>query len=85
MVELPEAVTLSRQLGEALAGKRIGRVVAAHTPHGFAWYHGDPTAYPALLTGKALGRPCPRCGAPIERQAYLGGAVYTCPTACQPA
>jgi formamidopyrimidine-DNA glycosylase len=56
MVELPEAVTLSRQLGEALAGKRIGRVVAAHTPHGFAWYHGDPTAYPALLTGKALGR-----------------------------
>ena len=27
--------------------------------------------------------PCPVCGEPIVKEAYLGGAVYYCP-GCQP-
>lgn len=30
----------------------------------------------------AVGLPCPRCRAPIEKASYLGGAIYFCPT-CQ--
>jgi formamidopyrimidine-DNA glycosylase len=44
---------------------------------------GRDGGYPTRASRRTLGRPCPRCGAPIERQAYLGGAVYTCP-GCQP-
>ncbi len=29
------------------------------------------------------GRPCPRCGAPIRRDAFMNRSSYTCPT-CQP-
>lgn len=35
-----------------------------------------------VLDSKTVGRPCPRCGTPIEKAAYLGGAVYYCPQ-CQ--
>ena len=54
MIELPEAVTLARQLGETVAGRRVVRVSAAKCPHGFAFYQGDPAAYPALLEGRTI-------------------------------
>lgn len=39
--------------------------------------------YPVLLGAKALGQPCPACGAGIiRREAYLGGNIYYCPE-CQ--
>lgn len=55
MLELPEALTLARQLGEALQGKRIVRVIAGHAPHRFAWFNGDPAAYDVLLKGRTVG------------------------------
>ena len=45
MIELPEAVVLSREIDDALTGKSIQRVVAAHSPNKFAWYHQDPQEY----------------------------------------
>jgi len=54
MIELPEAVVLSKQLSETLSGRTIRRVVAVHTPHKLSWYFGDPQAYAALLTGKVI-------------------------------
>ena len=54
MIELPEAVTLANQVNASLAGKRIQHVTAAASPHKFAWYYGDPTEYPARLTGEVL-------------------------------
>ena len=54
MLELPEAHTLARQLQETLAGKTVSTVIAAASPHKFAWYHGDPAEYPARLTGNAV-------------------------------
>lgn len=55
MIELPEAVNLARQANEALKGKKIDRVIAAFSPHKFAWFHGDPAGYEALVKGKTIG------------------------------
>ncbi len=40
--------------------------------------HGAPGGHTPLLDKRALGRPCPACGAAIEKRAYLGGAIYYC-------
>lgn len=56
MMELPEALTIAQQINETIKGKRILNVTAAHTPHKFAWYFGDPSSYHDLLTGKAIGK-----------------------------
>lgn len=55
MIELPEAIAISKQLNEIVYGKRIMNVIAAHSPHKFAWYHGDPQKYHDLLAGKVVG------------------------------
>ncbi len=54
MLEIPESSALAKQLNQTVAGKRIVRVNANHTPHKFAWYFGDPTAYSVLLSGAQI-------------------------------
>ncbi len=49
MIELPESNSLAQQINETLTGKTITSVVAAASPHKFAWYHGDPAEYPTRL------------------------------------
>ena len=49
MIELPEAVVLSGEINDLLAGKQILNVVAAQSPHKFAWYHQEPGDYHDLL------------------------------------
>lgn len=39
--------------------------------------------YAVQLSRKTCAAPCPVCGGPIVKEAYLGGAVYYCPC-CQP-
>lgn len=39
---------------------------------------GRAGGYPTVLSRRHLGEPCPRCGGPIIKQAYLGGSVYLC-------
>jgi formamidopyrimidine-DNA glycosylase len=56
MIELPEAIAIAQQINETLSGKKIMNVTAAHSPHKFAWYHGDPQKYHDLLTGKVIGK-----------------------------
>ncbi len=65
MIELPEGATLARQLNEAIKGKCIASVVAVQSPHKFAWFHGDPQKYGALLVGKSIGEAFGR-GAMVE-------------------
>lgn len=55
MIELPEAITISKQLNENVCGKRIINVTAAYSPHKFAWYYGDPKNYHDLLVNKVVG------------------------------
>ena len=38
--------------------------------------------YQTILSKNTLGTPCPVCGAPVQKAAYLGGAIYWCPV-CQ--
>lgn len=56
MIELPEALTIARQLNETIRGKRIAGVTAAHSPHKLAWYYGEPGKYAGLLVGRAIGQ-----------------------------
>ena len=51
MIELPEAQTLARQLDEAFTGKTVMHVQALQTPHGFAFFRGDPHGYAPMLDG----------------------------------
>lgn len=54
MIEIPEALTLAGQINNTISEKQIVNVVAEHTPHKFAWYHGDPQKYHELLVGKTI-------------------------------
>jgi formamidopyrimidine-DNA glycosylase len=51
MLELPESHTIAKQINENLTGRTITSVVAAASPHKFAWYYGDPADYADRLTG----------------------------------
>ena len=37
-----------------------------------------PGGYHRLMNNQVVGQPCPVCGTPIEKIAYLGGACYVC-------
>ncbi len=54
MIEIPEAVTISRQIDETLSGKRVRLAMANASPHKFAWYSGDPAEYNHRLAGKVI-------------------------------
>ena len=54
MIELPEAVVISREIHDSLSGKQIKYVIAAKSPHKFAWYHKDPKDYQELLVNKTI-------------------------------
>jgi len=54
MIELPEALTLAKQINELLIGKTIISTEAAQSPHKFAWYQGDPVKYPDKLNGNQV-------------------------------
>lgn len=55
MIEIPESLTIARQLNEQVKGKRILEVEAAHTPHSFAWYSGEPVFYSKIMVGRIIG------------------------------
>lgn len=44
---------------------------------------GNPGGYQTKLSRNTLPYPCVKCGSPLAKEAYLGGAVYFCPV-CQP-
>lgn len=71
MIELPEAVVLTRQLDETVKGRKITEAEAGHSPHKFAWYTGDPAGYGALLGGRRITQA--RAGGGIVELALEGG------------
>ena len=52
MPELPEAETIARQLHQALAGRRLGRILSYRADI----VHGDPQLLRKLLTGRRFSR-----------------------------
>lgn len=55
MLEIPESITLARQLNDTVYGKTIQNVIANQSPHKFAFYFGDPKDYNELLSGHVIG------------------------------
>jgi formamidopyrimidine-DNA glycosylase len=55
MIELPEALTIARQLTAEVAGKKIAEAVRGNSPHKFAFYSGAPEEYARILKGRTVG------------------------------
>lgn len=54
MIELPEAIVLSKEINEALSGKQIKSVVAGHSPHKFAFFHPERDNFRDLLLNTTI-------------------------------
>lgn len=55
MLEIPESLTLAKQMNQKFRGRKIVDVEAGHTKHSFAWYTGEPDFYAQIMTGCAVG------------------------------
>jgi len=62
MLEIPEAIVIAAQLNQTIKDKRIEKVVAAASPHKFAWFFGDPSQYHSLLRGRKIENAIPYGG-----------------------
>ena len=56
MFEIPEYVTLARQMAESLSGKRIANGTLGNSPHKFVWYNRKPAEFSAIVKGKTIGK-----------------------------
>lgn len=55
MFELPEFVTLARQMNDTLKGKMIQSGHLGNTPHKFVWYNRSHDEFERLTCGKTVG------------------------------
>ena len=55
MFELPEVVTLVRQMNDTLPGKTIRRGQLGNSPHKFVWYNRSHEEFERLTAGKTIG------------------------------
>lgn len=56
MFELPEAITLARQINESIAGRTIHSGSLGNSPHKFVWYNRTHDEFAALTQGKTVGQ-----------------------------
>ncbi len=56
MFELPEFLTLARQMNETIKGKYIKQGCLGNTLHKFVWYNRNPAEFARLATGKRIGK-----------------------------
>ncbi len=56
MIELPEALTLAKQMNETLQGKQVGFCVRGNSPMKFAFYTRPEEEYVELLKNKRVGQ-----------------------------
>jgi len=56
MFEIPECITIARQMAEHLAGKRVLKGTLGNSPHKFVWYNRKPREFGALVQGKRIGK-----------------------------
>jgi formamidopyrimidine-DNA glycosylase len=55
MLELPEVITIARQMNAELRGKRIIDAVSGTSPYKFAFYNHPAKTYAEVLRGKTVG------------------------------
>jgi formamidopyrimidine-DNA glycosylase len=56
MFELPEFITLARQINETVTGKVVRKGSLGNTPHKFVWYNLTPAEFEARTRGKRVGK-----------------------------
>jgi len=56
MFEIPEYVTIARQMTESISAKRIVEGSLGNSPHKFVWYNLEPAEFAANVKGKAIGK-----------------------------
>jgi formamidopyrimidine-DNA glycosylase len=54
MLELPECATLALQLNSTVIGRQVVKARAGTSPHGFAFFSGNPMEYETLLEGRTI-------------------------------
>ena len=54
MIELPEALTLAKEINENIVGKTVVGVHPPSSLHKFCWYNGDVEKYGELLNGHTV-------------------------------
>lgn len=54
MLELPEVLTLAKQLNENVVGKTVKHVKPPAKPHKFCWFNGSPTDYDEKINGRRV-------------------------------
>lgn len=62
MLELPESKWIAKQMKTALSGRKIVMAEAGHTPHGFAFFSGEPELYKTMLEGRVVSQVKPSAG-----------------------
>lgn len=55
MYELPEIVTLARQIGDELTGAKITSCERGNSPHKWVWYSYEPEEYERICVGRTIG------------------------------
>jgi len=73
----PELIKLFQSLKQTL--KRMTDLGGRDTEKDLFGQYGK---YKTLLSKNTVNQSCPVCGTPIRKEAYLGGAIYYCPS-CQ--
>lgn len=56
MFELPETITLARQINKTVTGKTIRSGALGNSPHKFVWYNRTHDEFAGLTAGKIVGR-----------------------------
>ena len=56
MFEIPEFVTLARQMNQTLKGKKIRRGQLGNSPHKFVWYNRSHDEFEKLTKAKTVGK-----------------------------
>lgn len=56
MIEIPESLTIAKQLNETVQGKKILEVETERSQHTFAWYSGKPDFYSNIMTGRIIDK-----------------------------
>ncbi len=55
MYELPEMVTIARQVADELTGAKVISCERGNSPHKWVWYSMEPEEYEQVLVGRELG------------------------------
>jgi formamidopyrimidine-DNA glycosylase len=69
MYELPEIVTLARQIADELTGAKITSCERGNSPHKWVWYSRDAEEYEKICVGRTIGTATPignRVVCPVE-------------------